>query len=152
MVFTDCIDDFLVVNMDDLLIYDSDTLKHSGHVTTVLRRLRDNNLFAKMEKCYFDEPCVPFIGFLVSEKGLEMDAKKVSTVLEWNSPINVREVQRFLGCANFYRRFIRNYSAIAAPLTQLTRKGIFWQWGEKQTKCILLAKKCFLYGSRSNST
>jgi hypothetical protein len=88
----------------------------------VLRKLRKNDLFAKPEKCEFEKNSVEYLGFIIGEGGVKMDRKKVETILDWEEPRNVHDIQVFLGFANFYRQFIREYSKKAAGLTDLLRK------------------------------
>lgn len=93
------------------------------HVRAVLQRLIDNQLYAKFEKCEFHQTATSFLGYVISSEGVAMDEKKVNAVLKWPQPSTVRELQRFLGFANFYRCFIRGFSTIAAPLTSMLRGG-----------------------------
>ena len=86
--------------------------------------LKKNRLYAKIEKCEFHKPSMTFVGFLVSAEGIGMDPAKVSAITEWPWPRSVKEVHSFLGFANFYHKFIDNYSAIASPFTYLTRKAV----------------------------
>ncbi|XP_043090657.1 uncharacterized mitochondrial protein AtMg00860-like [Puntigrus tetrazona] len=95
----------------------------SLHVRSVLQRLIDNQLYAKLQKCEFHKTQVAYLGYIISAEGVTMDEHKVKAVVEWPRPSTVKELQRFLGFSNFYRRFIRNFSLVAAPLTSLV-KGI----------------------------
>jgi transposase InsO family protein len=121
-VLRDFLDDFAVVYLDDILIFSRSLDEHKRHVRRVLERLRANGLFAKPEKCVFHQSEVEYLGFLVSPAGIQMDPKKTSAILDWPEPASVRDVQIFIGFANFYRRFIRGFSTIAAPLTRLLQK------------------------------
>ena len=114
--------------LDDIIIYSADPAQHDNHVKTILQILRDNHLYAKIQKCEFNRPEMTFVGYLVSQAGIGMDPAKVAAILEWPVPRSVKEVQSFLGFANFYRKFIRNYSALASPLTALTRKLVKFTW------------------------
>lgn len=116
------LDQFVVVYLDDILIYSTNEDEHEAHVTTVLKLLRDHKLYAKASKCEFHVTKVEFLGYVVGADGLTMDMDKVNSIIKWPVPRNVKAVQSFLGFANFYRRFIRNYSKLATPLTQLTKK------------------------------
>jgi hypothetical protein len=103
---------------------------HRSHVREVLRRLRKNGLFAGAPKCTFHVNTVEYLGYVLSPKGLTMDTAKVQTIQDWPEPRKVKDVQSFLGFANFYRRFIHNYSDIVVPLTRLTRKDLKWNFSE----------------------
>ena len=110
-----------VVYLDDILVFSETTAEHWRHVKEVLQRLRQFQLFANRKKCEFFTTRVEYLGFIVSTAGVEMDTRRVETIRDWPTPKTYREVQVFLGFANFYRRFIHHYSAIAAPLTSLLK-------------------------------
>ena len=103
---------FVIVYIDDILIYSSSESEHKNHVKQVLQALQKHQLFAKLEKCEFHVTTVQFLGFVISPEGLTMDDSKVQAILQWKSPKNVKGVQRFLGFANFYWRFYPNFSQI----------------------------------------
>ncbi|KAK3517438.1 hypothetical protein QTP70_010681 [Hemibagrus guttatus] len=110
-------------------IYSRSMADHQRHVAEVLHQLRDHNLFLKAEKCLFHQPTVQFLGYVIDRSGVRMDEKKVTAVRDWPTPTTVKELQRFLGFANFYRRFIRGYSSVTSPLTNLLRnkpKTLVW--------------------------
>ncbi len=111
---------FFFVYLDDILIFSQNERDHVQHVRRVLQRLLENRLFAKVEKCEFHAQSIPFLGFILSPEGIRMDPAKVEAVADWPITENRRAVQRFLGFANFYRRFIRNFSQVALPLTDLS--------------------------------
>lgn len=119
-VLRDMLNRFVFVYLDDILIFSPDLKTHQQHVRLVLQRLMENKLFVKREKCEFHAETVTFLGYIVSKGQLRMDPEKVSAVAEWPIPTSRKHLQRFLGFANFYRRFIRNYSQVASPLTALT--------------------------------
>ncbi len=122
-VFRDMLGQWAIVYMDDILVY-SDTLdSHVQHVRAVLKRLIDHQLYAKIEKCEFHQSLTSFLGYIISADGVAMDEKKINSVLNWPTPKTTKDLQRFLGFANFYRRFIRNFSTIAAPMTSLLKGG-----------------------------
>ena len=118
----------VIVYLDDILIYSDDPLQHHEHVCEVLRRLRKHKLYCNPSKCEFSRDTVEYLGFILSPKGLTMSSDKVKAILEWPTPRKVKDIQSFLGFANFYRRFIHNYSDIVVPMTRLTRKGAPWNW------------------------
>ncbi len=120
-IFRDILNCYVIAYIDDILIYSKTREQHILHVRNVLSRLLANHLYVKAEKCEFHVSSTTFLGYRISPKGVEMDTGKVDAVMEWPRPTTVKELQRFLGFANFYRRFIRNYSSIAAPLTSLLR-------------------------------
>ena len=142
-IFRDFLDIFTIVYLDDILIYSKTQEEHDVHVRQVLQRLREYGLYAKLEKCCFDRNEVEFLGYVVSPKGISMDPTKVQTVLEWQTPCSVRDVQCFLGFANFYRKFIKNYSDIVFPLTQLTRKDQTFSWNSSASKAFENLKRAF---------
>ena len=127
-IFREFLDDFAIVYLDDILIFSQTLEEHKRHVRLVLERLRANGLFAKPEKCSFYQDEIDYLGYIVSANGIKMDPKKVSAITEWPEPTSVNNIQSFLGFANFYRRFIKDYSRIAAPLTRLLKKNPGSSW------------------------
>lgn len=137
------LDIFCIVYLDDILVF-SDTLEeHIDHVRKVLRKLRERDLFCKLSKCQFHVTETDFLGFIVSSEGISMDPRKVTSILNWPEPRSIKQLQSFLGLANFYRRFILNYSKIATPLTSLNRKGSHFKWTEKAQEAFDSLKKSF---------
>ncbi|KAJ1037221.1 hypothetical protein NDA10_005943 [Ustilago hordei] len=120
-IFRDIIGVYVVVYLDDFLIFSDTEEVHVKHVTEVLTRLRSNRLFAKLSKCEFHTKTVEFLGYIIKPTGIEMDPEKVRTVKEWPMPESIHDIQRFLGFANFYRRFIAHFARIAKPLTALVK-------------------------------
>ena len=141
--FKELLDVCVVVYLDDILIYSENPTDHAIHVREVLRRLRANSLFAKIEKCEFDVDTTSFLGFVISPDGLKMDDSKVQVIRDWLTPRKVKDVQSFLGFANFYHRFIANYSDMSVPLTRLTRKSIRWEWTPECQEAFRLLKDTF---------
>ncbi|TKA33188.1 hypothetical protein B0A50_00741 [Salinomyces thailandicus] len=115
------LDNICVVYLDDILIYSDNEEEHIEHVRMVLERLRDWKLYAKRSKCTFHTKTVEFLGFIISPRGIHMDPARVQAIAEWPEPKAYRDIQVFLGFANFYRRFIHNYSLIARPLNDLVK-------------------------------
>ena len=111
-----------VVYLDDIMIYSTTLAEHQEHVKQVLRKLEKWGLYAKLSKCQFHVDRVSFLGFIVTPTGVEMDPERVESIADWPEPRSVKDVQVFLGLANFYRRFIRNFAAVAKPLNDLTKK------------------------------
>ena len=114
-VLREFLDDFVVCYLDDILIVFKNEEDHINHVRLVLEKLRTAGLYAKMEKCVFHQPQVEFLGYIICGEGVCMDPKKIQTVIDWKNPATIRDVQCFLGFANYYQIFIQNYSKIAAP-------------------------------------
>ncbi|XP_040195356.1 uncharacterized mitochondrial protein AtMg00860-like [Rana temporaria] len=105
-----------------ILIFSKFLENHHTDVRRVLQRLRDNNLYCKLENCEFHCEQVKFLGYVISTAGFSMDPKKLSPVLQWPRPVGLRPLQRFLGIANYYRKFFRNFLSLVKPLTNMTRK------------------------------
>ena len=144
-VFHDMLDQSVCGYLDDLLIFtDSDDIsEHVEKVRTVLQRLRDNHLFAKFEKCSFHTSEIEFLGYVVSPAGISMDTAKTSAISSWPTPNSVRDVQSFLGFANFYRRFIDRYSNICRPMYDSTKKNSIFKWTPECHLAFETLKKAF---------
>ena len=127
-IFRPYLDQFVIVYLDDILIFSKSPEEHEQHLRTVLSVLRQEKLYAKASKCEFFESKTEFLGHIISDQGILPDPKKLQAIEEWPAPKTVTEIQSFLGLANFYRRFIRNFSHIAAPLTSLTKKDHPYNW------------------------
>ncbi|KAL0177380.1 hypothetical protein M9458_026274, partial [Cirrhinus mrigala] len=143
-VLRDMVDQFIYVYLDDILIFSSSLQEHVQHVRRVLQRLLENGLFVKAEKCDFHAQSVPFLGYIVSAEGMRMDPEKIKAVVDWPSPDSRKPLQRFLGFANFYRRFIRNYSQLAAPLTALTSPRMAFRWSDAAEAAFANLKRRFV--------
>ncbi len=120
---------FVLVYIDDILIYSRSLAEHRHHIAEVLQRLRQFHLFLKAEKCSFHQSSVQFLGYHIDSSGIRMDEGKVEAIRTWPQPTTIKELQRFLGFSNFYRRFIQNYSTLTGPLTNLLRnkpKSLSW--------------------------
>ncbi|KAL0539868.1 hypothetical protein IC582_024089 [Cucumis melo] len=129
-VFREFLDTFVIVFIDDILIYSKTEAEHEEHLRIVLQTLRDNKLYEKFSKCEFWLKQVSFLGHVVSKAGVSVDPAKIEAVTGWTRPSTVSEVRSFLGLAGYYRRFVENFSRIATPLTQLTRKGAPFVWSK----------------------
>src|SRR5207253_8505733 len=112
----------VVIFIHDILVYSKNEEEHAEHLRIVLDRLRENQLYAKLSKCQFWLKEVSFLGHILSAEGVAVDPSKVQEVLDWKSPTSVTEIRSFLGLAGYYRRFIRDYSKIAKPMTTLLHK------------------------------
>ena len=126
LVFQPYLDQFVVVFVDDILIYSQSEWDHEYHLRIVLQLLRDHQLYAKFSKCEFWLTEVRFLGHVVLASGLSVDPEKIEAVMSW--PKSVFEIRSFLGLARYYRRFIKDFSRIAAPMTRLTRKEVKFDW------------------------
>ncbi len=136
---------FVLVYIDDILIYSRSEAEHRQHVAEVLQRLRENNLFLKVEKCSFHQSSVKFLGYHIDQYGIKMDEGKVTAIQNCPMPTSIKELQRFLGFANFYRRLIQNYSSIAGPLTDLLkRKPKSLSWTPSATESFNILKETFI--------
>ena len=113
---------FLIAYLDNILIFSKIEAEHIKHIKKVLRKIKEANLLLKLEKCEFYKDRVSFLRFIIRRDRIKIDPSKVEAVLSWPMPNTVKEVQAFLGFANFYRRFIEGYSRVAKPLTELTKK------------------------------
>jgi hypothetical protein len=133
-VFHEYLDRFVIVFIDDILVYSKSLEEHEDHLRIVLQILRDKKLYAKLKKCEFWLNQVVFLGHVVSKDGITVDPSKIEAVVSWDRPTNVSEVRSFLGLAGYYRRFVEGFSRIAAPLTHLTRKNAKFEWKEECEK------------------
>ena len=140
-VFQPYLDRFVVVFIDDILVYSETEAKHDEHLRTVLQVLREKELYAKFSKCEFWLREVTFLGHGFSTEGIKVDPRKIEAILEWKPPRSVSKIWSFLGLAGYYRRFVEGFSVMAAPLTKLIRKGVPFVWTEKQQKAFDRLKK-----------
>ncbi|KAK2912287.1 hypothetical protein Q8A73_006400 [Channa argus] len=142
-VLRDFINRFVFVYLDNILIFSRNLHDHQQHVRLVLQRLLENRLIVKAEKCEFYVSTVSFLGFLIGEGEVKPDPEKTRAVTEWPRPGTRKQLQRFLGFANFYRRFIKNNSTIAAPLTKLTSPIAPFRWTDKAEGAFIQLKEQF---------
>jgi hypothetical protein len=130
-VFMPELDKFVVVFIDDILVYSKNEEEHAGHLHVVLQRLWEHRLYANLSKCDFWLKEIKFLGHTISQAGIVFDQDKVQEVLNWKPPTTVRQIRSFLGLAGYYRRFIPDFSRIAKPMTKLLKKGAKFVWGQK---------------------
>jgi len=140
-IFHPYLDQFVVVFIDDILVYSKSEEEHAEHLRIVLRVLKEKQLFAMLSKCEFWLREVSFLGHVISKGGIVVDPSKVDTVMQWESSKSVFEVRSFLGLAGYYRRFIEGVSKLALPLTQLTQKRQAYVWDSKCENSFLELKK-----------
>jgi hypothetical protein len=127
-VFMEYLDKFVVVFIDDIMIFSKNEEEHDEHLRLVLQKLRENQLYAKLNKCEFWLKEVSFLGHIISEGGISVDPSKVKDMLSWNTPQNVSDIRSFLGLARYYRRFIEGLSKISKPMMELLAKGNTFEW------------------------
>jgi len=133
-VFIPELDKFVVVFIDDILIYSKTKDEHMQHLHIVLQRLRDHQLYAKYSKCEFWLTSVKFLGHTISSDGISVDSSKVQEVMDWKPPTSIHQIRSFLSLAEYYRRFIPDFSRIAKPMTELLKKEVKFRWDEKCEK------------------
>jgi len=152
-VFRPFIGKFVVVYFDDILVFSKDEHEHQEHLTQVMLVLEKEKLFGNLKKCTFFTSEVTFLGYIVSESGIKVDESKIEAIRTWSVPKSIHDVRSFHGLASFYRRFIRNFSTILSPMTEVL-KGSSFSWNpkaqaafeevkEKLTQVPVLALPCF---------
>ena len=142
----DYLDEFCSAYVDDVLVYTDGTREqHQDHVRKVLRRLNEAGLQLDIGKCEFETKSTKYLGFIIEAgEGVRMDPAKVEAITNWEAPTSIKGVQSFLGFANFYRRFIKDFSKLTIPLTNLARKDNHFRWTEEANKAFEYLKKIFI--------
>nr|GEY88895.1 putative reverse transcriptase domain-containing protein [Tanacetum cinerariifolium] len=135
------LDKFVIVFIDDILIYSKNKKEHEEHLTLILELLKKEELYAKFSKCEFWIPKVQFIGHVIDSKGIYVDPTKIESIKDWASPKTPTEIHQFLRLADYYRRFIEGFSKIAKSMTKLTQKNVKFDWGEKEEDAFQLIKQ-----------
>ncbi|GKA64906.1 putative reverse transcriptase domain-containing protein [Tanacetum coccineum] len=135
------LDKFVIVFIDDILIYSKDKKEHEEHLKAILELLKKEKLYAKFSKCEFWIPKVQFLGHVIDSRGIHVDPAKIESIKDWASPKTPTEIRQFLGLAGYYRRFIEGFSKIAKSMTKLTQKGVKFDWGEKEENAFQLIKQ-----------
>ena len=130
-VFQPYLDQFIVVFIDDILLYYKDAQEHEQHLRIVLHIMREKQLFAKLRKCDFWLKEVSFLGHIVFVEGIRVDPAKIEAIVSWKLPRNVTEVRCFLGLVGYYLRFVKGFSVLASSLTKLLRKWVKFEWDDK---------------------
>ena len=121
-IFQPYLDQFVIVFIDDILIYSGSKEDHEEHLRIVLQIMREHQLYAKFSKCQFWLDGVAFLGYVISTEGVSIDPQKIEKIMNWKPPTNVTEIWSFLGLVGYYRKFVEGFSKLAAPLTKLIRK------------------------------
>jgi Reverse transcriptase (RNA-dependent DNA polymerase)/RNase H-like domain found in reverse transcriptase len=135
---------YVIIYLDNILIFSDNKDNHFRHVSEVLKRLRKHGLYANGKKCDFHSESIDYLGHMIRPNGLQIDPAKVKVIQDWPEPQKVKDIQSFLGFANFYRRYIHNYSDIVVPLTCLTQKDILWNFDESCKLAFLTLEQAFI--------
>ena len=129
-VFSPYLDKFMIVFIDDILVYSGSLEEHAEHLRTALQILRERQLYTKFSKFQFWLDKVAFLGHVISTEGISVDPQKIEAIVNWKPPTNVSEVRSFLGLASYYRKFVEGFSKIATPLTNLLKKDHKFKWSD----------------------
>ena len=140
-IFKEELDDSVLVYLDDILIFSRTLQEHIQHIRGALEKLRAAQLYARLHKCAFFQQKVEYLGFDVSSQGIQPSPEKVRTVVEWPRPCSVKDIRSFLGLAGFYRRFIKEFSLKAKPMTELTKEKVPWKWTQTEENSFNELKK-----------
>ncbi|GKC39045.1 putative reverse transcriptase domain-containing protein [Tanacetum coccineum] len=135
------LDKFMIVFIDDILIYSKNKKEHEEHLKAILELLKKEELYAKFSKCKFWLPKVQFLGHVIDSQGIHVDPAKIESIKDWASPKTPTEIRQFLGLARYYQRFIEGFSKITKSMTKITHKGVKFDWGDKQEAAFQLIKK-----------
>ncbi|GKB74103.1 hypothetical protein Tco_0935515 [Tanacetum coccineum] len=135
------LDRFVIVFIDDILIYSKSRKEHEGHLKSILNLLKKEELYAKFSKCEFWLSKVQFIGHVIDSEGIHVNPAKIEAIKDWASPKTPTKIRQFLGLAGYYRRFIEGFSKIARPMKKLTKKSMKFEWGEKAEAVFQLLKQ-----------
>ena len=142
-IFSDLLDVCVMIYLDDIFIYLNNMSEHHQHIKKILKHLYRDSLYAKEEKCKFHSESVEYLGYIFSHSSLIMSDNKVKIIQDWPEPKKIKDIQFFLGFANFYCWFIFNYSDIVIPLTHLTWKDILWKFNSSCHDAFNSFKKTF---------
>ncbi|KAF8045589.1 hypothetical protein N665_4664s0001 [Sinapis alba] len=139
-IFRDFLDEFVIIFIDDILVYSKSKEDHERHLRAVLGQLREQQLFAKLSKCSSWQKSVGFLGHIMSDQGVSVDPEKIKAIQEWPRPKTATEVKSFLCLAGYYRKFVKGFDSLAQPMTQLTGKDVKFVWSEEFEKCFSALK------------
>ncbi|GKD71813.1 putative reverse transcriptase domain-containing protein, partial [Tanacetum coccineum] len=137
------LDRFVIVFIDDILIYSKSRKQHEGYLKLILKLLKEEELYAKFSKSEFWLSKVQFLGHVIDSEGIHIDPAKIESIKDWASPKTPTEIRQFLGLAGYYRRFSEGYLKIARPMTKMTQKSVKFDWGEKPEAAFQLLKQKF---------
>jgi RNase H-like domain found in reverse transcriptase/Reverse transcriptase (RNA-dependent DNA polymerase)/Integrase zinc binding domain/Chromo (CHRromatin Organisation MOdifier) domain/Retroviral aspartyl protease/Integrase core domain len=140
-IFRTVLGKFVLVYLDDILVFSRSMDEHLDHLHQVLQLLREQKFYARLDKCRFAKPELEYLGHLIGAKGIRVDPRKVECVQEWPRPLNVHELRSFLGLSNYFRRFILGYSSLVSPLTDLTKSTSTWAWTKDCEEAFVQVKK-----------
>jgi hypothetical protein len=130
-IFSQYLDKFLVVFIDDIMFYSKTTEEHDKHLQIVLQTLRKHKLYAKFNKCDFYQKEIQYLGHIISSEGIIVDPEKIKSIMEWPVPKDLEDIRSFMGITRYYRRFIEGFSKIAYPIMSLQKKGTKFNWSQK---------------------
>ena len=122
------LDKFVLVFLDDILIYSKNEEEHEEHLRIALQFLREHKLYAKLRKCDFYKDKIHYLGHIISDEGISMDPEKIVAIINWKNPRNVTYVRSFMGLVEYYRRLIEGFSKVVHSITSLQKKGIKFEW------------------------
>jgi len=127
-VFQEFLDEFVIIFIDDILVYSKSPEEHEVHLMRVMEKLWEQKLFAKLSKCSFWQREMGFLGHIFSAKGVSVDPEKIEAIRDWPKPTNATEIRSFLGLAGYYRRFVKGFASMAQPMSKLTGKNVPFVW------------------------
>jgi hypothetical protein len=130
-VFREFLNQFVVVFIEDILIYSKNLEEHEDHLRIVLQKLRDEQLYPKFSKCEFWLKKISFLEHVISKEGITVDPKKIEAVVNWERPTNVHEIRGFLGLPGYYQHFVEGFSKLSGPFTALTKKNARYEWTDE---------------------
>ncbi|XP_059292312.1 uncharacterized mitochondrial protein AtMg00860-like [Lycium ferocissimum] len=139
-LFKPFLDRFIIVFMDDILVYSKSRDEYADHLRITLTTLEENKLYARFSTCEFWLNSVAFLGYVVSSEGIKVDPKKISTVKDWSRPMSATDIHSFLGLASYYQKFVEGFPSIASPLTKLTQNTAKFQWSKGCEKSFQVLK------------